>query len=240
MASVVKEAFAKLCSCCGGGKKSELDDSNVDVVIARNLWKNHRILPPTSSFKQRWDLVMMLLVFYNCVYIPIELFFLNGFVIHEDYPKHIVHDVIDYTVDFFFFLDILLNCRTAYYDEDYEMVLDPKQILRNYMKFWFWIDFVAFFPLDLLLLPFGDTGIPPAVLGLFKIPRLLRILRVFKSLDVIAAANAMRIVALMVVFCLIAHWFACMYAPHLAFPPHALALPSSHTPPLPPTHAVGG
>ena len=43
-----------------------------------------------------------------------------------------MHDVIDYTVDFFFFLDILLNCRTAYYDEDYEMVLDPKQILRNY------------------------------------------------------------------------------------------------------------
>jgi hypothetical protein len=51
-------------------------------------------------------------------------------------------------------------------------------------------------------------------LGMLKVPRLLRLVRVFKKLDVVAAANALRIVALMVVFCLIAHWFACLCARH--------------------------
>lgn len=45
--------------CCPSNNKEELDDSNVDAVIARNLWKNHRILPPTSTFKTRWDLFMV-------------------------------------------------------------------------------------------------------------------------------------------------------------------------------------
>ena len=45
--------------CCDNDKGGEIDDSNVDAVIARNLWKNHRILPPNSKFKQNWDLVMV-------------------------------------------------------------------------------------------------------------------------------------------------------------------------------------
>jgi len=45
--------------CCARDDKVEVDDSNVDAVIARNLWKNHRILPPTSKNKQHWDLIMV-------------------------------------------------------------------------------------------------------------------------------------------------------------------------------------
>ena len=46
-------------TCCSTDRNDDVDDSNVDAVIARNLWKNHRILPPTSKFKQNWDLVMV-------------------------------------------------------------------------------------------------------------------------------------------------------------------------------------
>ena len=57
----VKSAVGKCCSVvgCGASKPDDLDDSNVDAVIARNLWKNHRILPPTSPFKNRWDIFMV-------------------------------------------------------------------------------------------------------------------------------------------------------------------------------------
>lgn len=154
----------------------------------------------------------MLLVFYNCVYIPIELFFLNGIVVHTDYPKHPVHVAIDIVIDVFFFVDILLNMSTAYYDEDYEMVLDRRQIFRNYARFWFWIDFLAFFPFELIpLIINNEESVPTSIFSMFKVPRLLRILRFFKKLDVVAAANALRIVALMVLFCLIAHIFACLW-----------------------------
>jgi len=188
---------------------SDVDDRDVDAVIARSLWKNHHILPPTSRFKSNWDLMMMLLVFYNCVYIPIELCFLERSASWTKEPAHIA---IDYLIDGLFFIDIMINMRTAYYDEDYEMVLDGKQIFRNYRKFWFWIDLLAVVPFDLFLQIFSGNGADAStIFGMFKLPRLLRLLRVFRKLDVVAAANALRIVALMVMFCLIAHWFACIW-----------------------------
>ena len=56
----VRQALSK-CSHLSLCKSSAdtLDDTNVDAVIARNLWKNHRLLPPTSKSKQNWDVVMV-------------------------------------------------------------------------------------------------------------------------------------------------------------------------------------
>ena len=56
MAGIVSKVFA---FCCSNKRNTDVDDSNVDAVIARNLWKNHRILPPNSRFKQNWDLFMV-------------------------------------------------------------------------------------------------------------------------------------------------------------------------------------
>ena len=53
----------------------EEDDKNVDAVIARNLWKNHKLFPPTSIFKHRWDLLMLVFVVYNSYFIPMALAF---------------------------------------------------------------------------------------------------------------------------------------------------------------------
>ena len=197
----------------------------------------------------------MLLVFYNCVYIPIEIFFLNGIVEHGLYPKQDPHIAVDFFIDFLFFVDILLNTCTAYYDDDYEMVLDRKQILRHYARCWLWIDVLAFFPFEVPFLILENAGaisgnsIPTGVFGMLKALRLLRLVRVFKKLDVVAAANALRIVALMVVFCLIAHWFACMCAASHESKPegrrtaterlHATSRPSSDRPRRPVSQLVG-
>ena len=61
----VKERCGELASKCNPfrlcrkGSVDTLDDDNVDAVIARNLWKNHKLLPPTSRFKQNWDVIMV-------------------------------------------------------------------------------------------------------------------------------------------------------------------------------------
>ena len=36
------------------------DDDDVEAIIFRNVWKNHRLLPPTSKYKSYWDLVRSL------------------------------------------------------------------------------------------------------------------------------------------------------------------------------------
>ena len=42
------------------------ETEDVDAVIARNLWKHHRMLPPDSKFKHNWDNMMLLFVLYTC------------------------------------------------------------------------------------------------------------------------------------------------------------------------------
>ena len=50
-------------------------ERNAEAEIARNLWRNHRIFPPESRWRDYWDAVLLLLVIYNCLYIPLELGF---------------------------------------------------------------------------------------------------------------------------------------------------------------------
>ena len=46
------------------------DELNAEVVIARHLWRNHRLLPPSSASKRRWDIMILLFVFYSSVVYP--------------------------------------------------------------------------------------------------------------------------------------------------------------------------
>ena len=144
---------------------------------------------------------------YNCIYIPMELAFNR---LRDE--KHLAHVVMDYMVDFLFFVDLVVNFRTTFYGPDYELVVDKKLIAKTYVfKGSFFLDLVAAFPFDVIFLAFDSDGGVSGVTGILKIPRLLRIARLLKKLDVVAAANALRIVVLLLFFLLIAHWFACLW-----------------------------
>ena len=64
-------------------------------MIARNLWKHHRMLPPDSKFKHNWDNVMLLFVLYTCTMVPLQLAFDDG----EGFTYHDAHAVLDYLID---------------------------------------------------------------------------------------------------------------------------------------------
>ena len=98
-----------------------IDDDDVDATILRNIWKQKRLLPPTSLAKERWEAFMFVLVFYNCIYIPLELSFTT-------IDKSIAHCAIDYLVDILFVIDMVINFRTTYYDENNELVMVPRSI----------------------------------------------------------------------------------------------------------------
>lgn len=50
-----------------------------------------------SRFRLRWDLLVIFLALYNCVSIPFEVAFEEGFV------KHVTITVFDFMIDFCFF-----------------------------------------------------------------------------------------------------------------------------------------
>jgi hypothetical protein len=64
---------------------------------------------PTSAFRCRWDMFMLLLLGYVCITAPFISCFEVEFAIDSGMG------VWEMTVNAFFVLDILLNVRTGYY-----------------------------------------------------------------------------------------------------------------------------
>lgn len=60
-------------------------------------------------------------------------------------------EIIDLIVDIMFIVDIIINFRTTYVNENDEVVSHPGKIAIHYFKGWFAIDMVAAVPFDLLL-----------------------------------------------------------------------------------------
>ena len=150
---------------------------------------------------------MFVLVFYNCVYIPIELSFTTV-------EKVVVHCAID-------MCDIVLNFRTTYYDSNNELVMVPRKIALRYCRSWFPVDLLAVFPFELFAAASGggsvcgggeeDSSGFSGFTGLFKIFRLLRLGRIMKILDKLSGANFVRILYYLVGFVMVAHWQACIW-----------------------------
>ena len=155
---------------------------------------------------------MFLLVVYNCIYIPIDIAFSSAI------DKTLGHCIFDLIVDLLFIFDMLLNLRTTYYDDDNNLVLEPRKILKRYLTSWFAIDFLAVFPFDLSISGWtcgteseSNDSSKTTVIKLFKALRLLRMLRFRKELERLSGANALRAVVSLFSFILVAHWLACVW-----------------------------
>ena len=90
---------------------------------------------------------------------------------------------INYIVDFLFFLDILLIFNTAIINEDGQIIEDRTYIAKTYLKGWFFIDFVAILPFELMIPSGGESAnvVRFARIGrLFKMLKLMKLLRIMK------------------------------------------------------------
>ena len=139
-----------------------------EAEIARNLWKQHRILPPSSPARDQWNQFMMLLVIYNCFQIPLSL----SISFNQDAKDGF--DYFDIFVDSLFWIDMFLNFRTTFI-EDEVMCHDQKLIAKKYLKGWFPIDFFAVFPWQYL----GDL-------------RFMKIVKVFRCAGATSATGVAR------------------------------------------------
>ena len=67
-------------------------------------------------------------------------------------------------MDFIFLVDMVLIFNTAFYDEDFKMIQHRGVIAVAYLKDWFLVSLVVFFPSDLLqqqvLAQLGDAVVP--------------------------------------------------------------------------------
>ncbi|XP_031614579.1 potassium voltage-gated channel subfamily H member 6 [Oreochromis aureus] len=172
------------------------------------------ILLHYSPFKAFWDWIILLLVLYTAVITPYSAAFLldeHGNLRQRScgYTCNPLN-VADLMVDVLFIVDIIINLRTTYVDQNDEVVTQPSQIAKHYIKGWFPIDLFAAIPFDLLI--FRSSSDEMATLtSLLKTARLLRLVRVARKLDRYSEYGAAVLFLLMCTFVLIAHWLACIW-----------------------------
>ncbi|KAE8581058.1 hypothetical protein XENTR_v10024651 [Xenopus tropicalis] len=167
-----------------------------------------------SPFKAVWDWLILLLVIYTAIFTPYSAaFLLND---REEQKRRECGyscnplNVVDLMVDIMFIIDILINFRTTYVNQNEEVVSDPAKIAIHYFKGWFLIDMVAAIPFDLLIFGSGSDE-TTTLIGLLKTARLLRLVRVARKLDRYSEYGAAVLMLLMCIFALIAHWLACIW-----------------------------
>uniref|UniRef100_A0A914NCT9 Cyclic nucleotide-binding domain-containing protein n=1 Tax=Meloidogyne incognita TaxID=6306 RepID=A0A914NCT9_MELIC len=169
-----------------------------------------------SPFKAVWDwmyILILLLVIYTAIFTP----YVAAFLLREGQNTQQRRakfgepmEIIDLIVDIFFIIDIIINFRTTYVNDNDEVVSDPGKIALHYFKGWFFIDAVAAVPFDLLLVE-TDSDETTTLIGLLKTARLLRLVRVARKLDRYSEYGAAVLLLLMATFALIAHWLACIW-----------------------------
>lgn len=179
--------------------------------------KSKWIFHPESSWKLTWDIAAFFIIFYQSLTIP---FFLAFEVQDMDVWKK-----IDIFITIFFFIDIFLSFNTAYYQGG-SIIASRKEISKNYLKYWFWLDLMSTFPYDMVIGDSNDSGndrVTTAaqllrILRFYRILRLLRLAKLKKILIEIEDYISSHFLASILVFSklvifayMIAHWTACLW-----------------------------
>ena len=158
------------------------------------------VISPYSVFRQVWDIIIASFVLYLTFKLPIQLAF--------DWESPSVMKVFDVFMDIFFYIDIILNFRTGFV-HGHELVMDPREIAVHYLKFWFWIDFLASFPSEYVFPTRKDHR---KIFKMYKVLKLARLLRLASLMRYLKQYFRYTVVA-QVLFALILFWhfLACVW-----------------------------
>ena len=80
-----------------------------------------------DPLKHVWDCVIGLLLVYTALVMPFSLAFV-------EVPRWSAWFIFDLVIDGLFFTDIFVNCCSAYYNNDSQLVTNRKQIFMQYAK----------------------------------------------------------------------------------------------------------
>ena len=91
----------------------------------------------------KWDIFVICLALWNVFFIPYNVAFRPAIGQTPWFQG------FNYFIDFAFFIDILVNFRTTYFNKDGDEIFSPKDIAKRYVLGGrFFIDLLASVPLD--------------------------------------------------------------------------------------------
>ncbi|VDL88617.1 unnamed protein product [Schistocephalus solidus] len=180
------------------------------------------IIHPCSSFRFYWDLIMLILLIANLIILPVAISFFN-----DDLRAHWI--IFNSVSDAVFIADIAVKFRTGVIANDFEdeIILDPKEIARRYVRSWFLLDLISSIPMDYIFWMLNKrenynqiltAGRTLRILRLAKLLSILRLLRLTRLVRYVSqweeflniASKFMGIFNLVLLMLLLGHWNACL------------------------------
>lgn len=176
---------------------------------------------PESMFRKVWDLVQALMLFYVALAVPLRI----GFELAAKPDMFMFY--FELMVDLYFYVDIFINFRSAHRNIDKELIIDPKEIRKLYLRTWFPIDVLSCLPVNYIELAIRtgrgeeDVGSDSnfrlfKVLRLLRLAKLLRLARINRLLQRLeqeyaglSAALKVQKIILSIIF--VAHLVACFW-----------------------------
>jgi len=161
-------------------------------------------IDPRDKARMRWDQIACVFVLYNVAILPFDA----AFWIDVDSVLVRAARGVGYAIDVFFGVDIVLNFFTAYYDKSERLVASRREIAKHYLKTSFALDILGSFPYELVI-----NGSSRSLAAVVKLPRLLRVRRVYSFLDKRESKSVVlfRIAHLAVFVIFTIHFVACAW-----------------------------
>jgi len=201
---------------------SEDEEFSLKRLQTIRTQKSECIIPSDHSWKTRWDLWIVIVLFFVAITLPYRIAFAE--------KDSTVWQVINYVIDVSFAVDMVLTFFTTIPDTENNLIItNKKTIALAYIKSWFFIDLISIIPLDKFihnasskltqLTKFSRFTRFSRLLRLFRIIRMAKILRICKDRKRIQNQTSMikldpnleRILLFLVVILFINHVMACFW-----------------------------
>ena len=196
-----------------------------EAVDLSKMW----VLDPNGKYHVMWDFFLGSVIFYSVIGIPLRMAF--------EVRMSCVLMVSDYVETTLFALDFMQNFFTAVNDEiNQRIITDYGEILKEYLKCWFWIDLASTLPISEIIeqknycngdVDNGESGDDLKTIRLVRILRLVRLAKLARVLKLGKLAThieqwnispaVLNVAKLVLQIFFVAHLFSCIW--------HYLTLP---------------
>ena len=182
-----------------------------------NYFNSLVMIHPNNPLKQAWDMWIMFLVIYTMITVPLTIGYgVTDESLANEHGYFFSYDAIDRLnamSDWCFGIDTVLVFCTSYIDELGDEVIEFNHIAYRYVTGFFWIDFLSVVPFDLIISAMmgqASNMSYTSLLKALKIPRLLRLSRVFKKFEELSIAVLWRVFRLVFTVFIFVHIFTCI------------------------------
>ncbi len=185
----------------------------------RDVYKfEHFVLLPDDKFKERWEIMITMLLLFTAIVTPYRIAFFT--------TDDITWTVVDYFTDVLFGIDIVVNFFSAFESANDELIHNRRVIARTYLKSWFAVDILSILPVSAFV---NNSSDYTSLARLARLPRLYRLIKMFKMsrlLKVIKERNTLskylgdvmkisvsfeRLAFFVLMFAILAHITSCMW-----------------------------